>query len=359
LLETAIKQEQTRNDEALRRKIAIGIMIAFLGIEALGFLSVSIKRGWHDVTTNWNSGGDKSRDSHGDGTRTDTGSTITDSEDKDKDKATAEPPQIVRNRVDDLEIRRASSWSTTTDSSGVSTVTGLDSAGRKIVVLYYGSDDAYRGHYVFSYYSSPASPGVQTLQVRKFNPMGLGSPGIFGNRCVGSCTYTFDSSSRLLSADSEEGSVQSSFALEYDSSGYLRAIRKSDFGRQNTNDNPTATDISNLSRDLSSFYFASELLIPKVSILTAVQSTPTPIPDPAPINTDTGNKNGGGFFSNDKWKSNPTNDIDSLSPSTSTGTSTSLDTVPFNQNRKSYFDSPGSIDRLHTSPLLAPGAENK
>lgn len=126
---------------------------------------------------------------------------------------TTQPPQIVISHVDYQTVRKATSWSISTDSTnpgttnpastdpsttnpGTTTITGTDSTGRKIIVLTYNSDNTYLGHYVYDYYTAPGGYS-SSVQIRKFESMPDDSPGNMQCRCTSSITYEYDSSGHL------------------------------------------------------------------------------------------------------------------------------------------------------------------
>lgn len=77
-METAMQQQRALADEKLRWQIAIGLLIAFIGLEVFGCMAIGAKQWWHDFSWKWQNehsdSGKKSTDIGTDtGTATDTG----------------------------------------------------------------------------------------------------------------------------------------------------------------------------------------------------------------------------------------------------------------------------------------------
>ncbi|MBX9686257.1 MAG: DnaJ domain-containing protein [Candidatus Obscuribacterales bacterium] len=54
-MESAMQQQRARADEKLRWQISIGLILAFIGLEAFGSMAIGTKKWWHDITWKWQS----------------------------------------------------------------------------------------------------------------------------------------------------------------------------------------------------------------------------------------------------------------------------------------------------------------
>lgn len=175
-----------------------------------------------------------------------------------------EAPSIVRSKVDDLAVRRATKWLT---NGGV--VKGVDAGDRVIVELYLGSGQEYQGHYVFQYYFDPYNSQKLTgIQVQKFEPMGDQSPGIFHNRCVGSTNYRYADDGTLKEATlvGSMNNFESGVYLDTDLSNKIACMRVADSqGRSTPVNNPTKQQIV---EQLTPYYFNDRYAVPKIGSTT-------------------------------------------------------------------------------------------
>lgn len=171
-METAMQQQTALQDEKLRWRIAIGIMIAFVALEIFGSMAIGAKTWWHDMTWNWKWPGQQEQKPTDDtppvtttdtstttGTTTDT-STTTDTtppvvakEDPcSRTNPSSTPPDVILPYTHNWVRQQVTEWTVKCvgDNQG-GTITGRDDKGRLLDLQEYGNDWTFSQQWTFKY----------------------------------------------------------------------------------------------------------------------------------------------------------------------------------------------------------------
>lgn len=209
-MDTAMQQQAALQDEKLRWKISIGIVIAFIVLEIFGSMTVGAKHWVQDTTRNWKWPtwqSEKPPDTTPpivipDTTTTTDTATITDTtpvpvEVKEDPcslpNPSSTPPKIILPNLHNWVRQAVTQWSVNCQGDASGTITGRDEKGRLVVSQEYGKDWSIIQQWTFNY--GWAGSG-ETVTVDLYKP---------AFNFVGRSIYAYDQDHNVIEIRQQDG----------------------------------------------------------------------------------------------------------------------------------------------------------